>query len=117
MLFRSLTGKRAEATRKAEHLIRAVGLADRASHLPSRLSGGERQRIAIARALVNDPAVLLADEPTGNLDQAHAVAVEKILYSIARENGTTLLVVTHDQGMAGRADRRFVLSGGVLSEA
>ncbi|PKL26685.1 MAG: lipoprotein-releasing system ATP-binding protein LolD [Spirochaetae bacterium HGW-Spirochaetae-3] len=112
-----LTGDRKAAIDKARPLLEAVGLGDRLSHVPAKLSGGERQRVAIARALVNDPEIVLADEPTGNLDRASAGAVEDLLFDLAASHGTTLLVVTHDPGMAGRASRRFVLRDGELVES
>ena len=112
-----LTGDRKAAMDKARPLLEAVGLGDRLSHVPAKLSGGERQRVAIARALVNDPAIVLADEPTGNLDRASAKAVEDLLFDMAARRGTTLLVVTHDPGLAERASRRFVLREGALAES
>ena len=111
------TGDRRHAEALALPLLEAVGLGDRLHHVPSMLSGGERQRVAIARALINKPAIVLADEPTGNLDRASAGIVEELLFQMAARTGTTLLVVTHDQGMAERAGRRFVLSDGVLLES
>lgn len=111
------TGDRRQAEALAMPLLEAVGLGDRLHHVPSMLSGGERQRVAIARALINKPAIVLADEPTGNLDRASAGIVEELLFQMAARTGTTLLVVTHDQGMAARAGRRFVLSDGVLLES
>jgi len=111
------SGDRREAEAKALPLLEAVGLGDRLHHVPSMLSGGERQRVAIARALINGPAIVLADEPTGNLDRASAALVEDLLFQMAARTNTTLLVVTHDQGMAARASRRFTLSDGVLVES
>jgi len=112
-----LGGDRKAAIDKARPLLEAVGLGHRLSHVPAKLSGGERQRVAIARALVNDPGIVLADEPTGNLDRASAKAVEDLLFDLAALRGTTLLVVTHDPGMAERASRRFVLREGALFES
>ncbi len=111
------SGDRREAEARALPLLEAVGLGDRLHHVPSMLSGGERQRVAIARALINGPAIVLADEPTGNLDRASAATVEELLFQMAARTNTTLLVVTHDQGMAARAGRRFQLSDGVLLES
>ncbi|HEY9286401.1 MAG TPA: ABC transporter ATP-binding protein [Candidatus Dormibacteraeota bacterium] len=93
-------------------LLSSVGLLERRNHRPSSLSGGERQRVAIARALANDPRLLLADEPTGNLDSKTAVGVMDLLESLRRERGCTLLVVTHNPLVAARADRRVVIDSG-----
>ena len=106
-----------EATHDARVLLEAVGLGARLSHLPPKLSGGECQRIAIARALVNRPAVILADEPTGNLDEQTGVAVMDLLLGVVAERGAALVLVTHSREFAERAVRRYVLSGGVLSPA
>lgn len=102
---------------KARLLLEAVGLRDRLDHIPARLSGGERQRVAIARALVNNPQLILADEPTGNLDEASSLVVEDLLFSMVERWGSTLLLVTHDQRLAGRADRLLSLSEGSIREA
>lgn len=103
---------RDDARARAETLIADVGLADRGHHYPSQLSGGEQQRVAIARALANDPAVLLADEPTGNLDSATGHQVIEILLEINRRRGTTLVLVTHDPELAARADMTVRLRDG-----
>jgi lipoprotein-releasing system ATP-binding protein len=105
---------RKEAFAKAQGLLEDVGLSGRLHHFPSQLSGGERQRAALARALINDPALLLADEPTGNLDAANAHAVHDLLFSLARDKGTTLVLVTHDQGLAAGAAKRYELREGRL---
>lgn len=105
---------RAEAWRRALELLDAMGIADRASHFPSELSGGERQRAAIARALVNRPALLLADEPTGNLDADNAASVSELLYSLPERTGASVILATHDAGLAARAHRRYRLAGGRL---
>ena len=104
------------AERKARFLLEAVGLGDRLDHIPAKLSGGERQRVAIARALVNEPELILADEPTGNLDEASSLVVEDLLFSMVERYDSTLLLVTHDHRLAGRADRRFILSEGRIRE-
>jgi putative ABC transport system ATP-binding protein len=101
----------------ADVLIDAVGLRERAHHYPSQLSGGEQQRVAIARAFANRPSILLADEPTGNLDTANGRKVFDLLVSLNRERGTTLMLVTHDGSLAAAADRRVVLdTGRVVSD-
>jgi len=104
----------ADAQAQAEQVLRRVGLGDRLKHLPSRLSGGEQQRVAIARAFVTHPKLLLADEPTGNLDPVTGERVIEMLFELNRELGTTLLLVTHDEGLALRCDRRLHLAGGRL---
>jgi len=98
----------------ARDLLEEVGLLDRAEHRPGQLSGGERQRVAIARALVNDPSLILADEPTGNLDASSARRVLDLLERVHIERGCTLLVVTHNEAVAQRADQRYRLDGGRL---
>jgi putative ABC transport system ATP-binding protein len=108
-------GLRARERRaKAAERLEEVGLADRAGHLPSQLSGGEQQRVAIARALATEPAVVLADEPTGNLDRASADVVADLLASLAGDHGRTVVVVTHDADLAGRAPRVVRLEDGRL---
>ena len=103
----------AEARRRAALLLERVGLAERAGHLPSALSGGERQRTAIARALVNEPSIVLADEPTGNLDSAATLEVLR-LFEALHEDGLTLVVVTHDEQIAARADRLVSMRDGTF---
>ncbi|MDX6199700.1 MAG: putative transport system ATP-binding protein [Actinomycetota bacterium] len=93
-------------------LLEQVGLADRSEHLPTRLSGGEQQRVAIARALANEPRVVLADEPTGNLDSATAGDVIGLLAGLCADSGVTVVLVTHDEEVAGRARRRIKLRNG-----
>lgn len=99
---------------RAEQLLARVGLTDRLSHYPSQLSGGEQQRVAIARAFVTDPGVLLADEPTGNLDSATGQKIIELLFELNREQGTTLILVTHDEALAERCDRTIRLHAGRL---
>ena len=106
----------AEMRPRAEHLLSEVGLADRLRHPVGKLSGGERQRVAVARALVLEPSLLLADEPTGNLDPDTAQGVLDLLLEMNRQHGTALVVVTHSQGLADRLDRRVVLRDGCLEE-
>jgi putative ABC transport system ATP-binding protein/lipoprotein-releasing system ATP-binding protein len=93
------------ATERATDLLNRVGLKDRMHHLPSELSGGEQQRVAIARSLINDPAILFADEPTGNLDSKNGEVIIALLLDLAKDGGRTLVVVTHDERLASRGDR------------
>jgi predicted ABC-type transport system involved in lysophospholipase L1 biosynthesis ATPase subunit len=103
------------ATRSdAEESLAAVGLGDRMQHLPAELSGGEQQRVAIARALTNNPDIIFADEPTGNLDSKTGDAIIDLLLNLARERNKTLLVVTHDARLAARGDRQLHIKDGVL---
>jgi lipoprotein-releasing system ATP-binding protein len=109
--------KKKKALEKAALLLADVGLEDRLRHYPSQLSGGERQRVAVARSLVNDPELILADEPTGNLDPENSAMVAELLYAGAEKWGKTLVVVTHDEIVAGRAETRCTLEGGILVPA
>ncbi|WP_279602412.1 ABC transporter ATP-binding protein [Methylobacterium sp. E-005] len=116
LLYRGL-GKRLRRARAAEALHK-VGLADRASHRPDELSGGQRQRVAIARALVGAPTLLLADEPTGNLDSRAADDIMALFLALNRDPGVTILIVTHDPAVAARCPRRIVMRDGrVLDDA
>ncbi|MGA7275009.1 MAG: ABC transporter ATP-binding protein, partial [Candidatus Udaeobacter sp.] len=108
MIARRVTGQ------EVEHSLTAVGLADRMHHLPAELSGGEQQRVAIARALTNDPDIIFADEPTGNLDSKTGDAIMDLLLNLARDRKKTLLVVTHDNRLAARGDRQLHIKDGVL---
>ena len=104
------------ANRRALDLLERVGLSDRLSHRPAELSGGERQRVAVARALINQPSLLLCDEPTGNLDRATAEAVASLLLELHQSEQNILIVVTHSLELAGRFGRRFELEGGTCAE-
>jgi len=110
-----LSGDRPGSERAARELLDAVGLSARLDHTPARLSGGERQRVAIARALVNSPSVVLADEPTGSLDEDSARTVEELLFSVVAERGASLVLVTHDSRLAGLAEVRYQLRNGTLA--
>ncbi len=103
-----------EAQLRAEAVLERVGLAERLHHLPAELSGGEQQRVAIARALMNNPTLLFADEPTGNLDSRTGATIIDLLLTLARENQRTLVVVTHDSNLAQRGDRRLEIQDGQI---
>ena len=107
----------AEAGARADVLLDAVGLSARRLHLPTQLSGGEQQRVAVARALANAPAVVLADEPSGNLDHAHSENLHAIFAGLARDFQTALVVVTHNRHLAARADRLLAMESGLLVPA
>jgi lipoprotein-releasing system ATP-binding protein len=111
------SGHTSGAESRAQSLLDQVGLKARASHRPAQLSGGEQQRVAIARAIANSPKVLLADEPTGNLDEESARQVADLLLDLNQRQGLTLLLVTHNPLLAGRMQRRFVLAHGKLRSA
>ena len=103
-------------TERAKAMLELVGLGDRMDHKPNELSGGQQQRVAVARALVNDPAIVLADEPTGNLDSVSGQEVLELLLKLNREKGTTIVVVTHDQGVDSKAQRTIRLIDGKIVE-
>ena len=105
---------RSDARARAGEMLRRVGLGERLSHYPRTLSGGEQQRVALARAFVVEPAVLLADEPTGSLDFATGERVMQLMFDMNRESGTTLVLVTHDRGIAARCDRQLHIEAGRL---
>src|SRR6184192_3642240 len=113
VLLPGMIGHRATRQR-AEQSLAAVGLADRVHHLPAELSGGEQQRVAIARALTNDPDIIFADEPTGNLDSKTGDAIMDLLLELARSRKKSLLIVTHDSGLATRGDRELHIKDGRL---
>jgi len=116
MLPAYMTGiKKKEAAEKARRLLVEMKLENRLHHYPSQLSGGERQRVAVARAMVNDPELILADEPTGNLDPQNSVIAAELLFAGAEKWGKTLIVVTHDRNLAARAHIRCHLENGILS--
>jgi len=103
--------------RKAKALLKEVGLAGRETHLPTQLSGGEQQRVALARAFVTEPKILFADEPTGNLDQKTAQHIVELLFAMNKEQGTTLVLVTHDAELANRCQRTLIINDGQCQES
>jgi putative ABC transport system ATP-binding protein len=115
MLPAELKGDK-EARKKAEALLEKVGLSHRLTHYPNQLSGGEQQRVAIARAFASNPKILFADEPTGNLDEENGKLIIKLLFDLNQSQGTTLVMVTHDNELAKMCDRQLVMSAGQLTE-
>jgi putative ABC transport system ATP-binding protein len=114
LLPMELAGGDGEGRTRARELLKRVGLGDRVDHYPVQLSGGEQQRVALARAFALRPPILLADEPTGNLDTTTGNAVLALLLEMNREGGTTMVMVTHEQSLAESADRRIVLRDGLV---
>jgi lipoprotein-releasing system ATP-binding protein len=106
--------KDAVAEKRGKELLSELGLADREMHLPSELSGGEQQRVAVARALMNKPDVLLADEPSGNLDSENAVVLHNLFFELRDKLGLTVIIVTHNEDLAARADRTLRMADGVI---
>lgn len=103
-----------ECTPRAEELLQRLNVLARKEHKPNQLSGGEQQRVAVARALFNNPAVVLADEPSGNLDSAHAKELHQLFFDLRKELGQTFVIVTHNEELADMADRKLVMSDGVI---
>ncbi|WP_111320454.1 ABC transporter ATP-binding protein [Algoriphagus chordae] len=108
--------KRKDARQKAQELLNKVGLGDRGTHYPTQLSGGEQQRVSIARAFANEPKILFADEPTGNLDTETGEMIEKLIFDLNKEEGTTLVLVTHDLELAAKTQRIIHIKGGKIQE-
>ena len=108
--------KRTNAKEKAMELLEKVGLKDRATHYPTQLSGGEQQRVSIARAFANAPKILFADEPTGNLDTETGAMIENLIFDLNKEQGTTLVLVTHDLELAAKTQRIVHIKGGKIQE-
>ncbi len=105
---------RAEVEIRARELLEMMGLAERMNHKPAQLSGGEQQRVAIARALINNPSVLLADEPSGNLDTRNRDEIHRLFFELRDKLGQTIIIVTHDDGLATMADRKITMSDGEI---
>ncbi len=103
-----------EARQRAKELLEFMGLADRADHKPGQLSGGEKQRVAVARALVNNPAVILADEPSGSLDSRNRAELHRLFFDLRRDMGATFLIVTHDENLAADCDRTVRMADGMI---
>jgi lipoprotein-releasing system ATP-binding protein len=106
--------KKSDASVRAQKLLRVVGLGNRINHKPSALSGGEQQRVALARALANNPEIILADEPTGNLDPANAEIVFDLILDLARRTKMSMLIVTHDNNIAEKCDRIYTIKDGIV---
>ncbi len=106
---------KAEAEKRAKELLDLLGLADRITHKPSELSGGEQQRVAVARALVNNPAVVFADEPSGNLDSTTSKSLHELFFKLRKDLGQTFVIVTHNEELAAMADRKLTIKDGVIA--
>ena len=104
----------AETTKKAEELLQLLGLKERAKHFPSELSGGEQQRVAVARALINSPTVVFADEPSGNLDSKNAEELHQLFFELRKQFNQTFVIITHNEHLANMADRKLVMQDGVI---
>lgn len=107
---------RDKAQKRAQELLHFMGLSERASHKPGALSGGEQQRVAVARALMNQPRVVLADEPTGNLDSQNAAALHELFDAVRQEFGTSFVIITHNRSLAATADRMLTMEDGAIKE-
>ena len=107
--------KQKELKRSAEELLSLIGLSDRIHHKPQELSGGEQQRVAVARALINQPKIIFADEPSGNLDTENANALHKLFFDVRKKFGTTFVIVTHNNSLANMADRKIILRDGEIN--
>lgn len=106
---------KAEAEKRAKELLSLLGLSERMTHKPSELSGGEQQRVAVARSLVNNPAVVFADEPSGNLDSATSKSLHELFFTLRKELGQTFVIVTHNEELAAMADRKLTIKDGVVA--
>ena len=107
--------KQKELKQSAEELLNLIGLSDRLNHKPQELSGGEQQRVAVARALINQPKIILADEPSGNLDTENANALHKLFFEVRDKFGTSFVIVTHNESLANMADRKIILRDGEIN--
>jgi lipoprotein-releasing system ATP-binding protein len=105
----------AEAEKRAKELLDLLGLSERATHKPNQLSGGEQQRVAVARALINNPAVVFADEPSGNLDSASSQNLHELFFQLRKELGQTFVIVTHNEALANMADRKLIIKDGLVA--
>lgn len=103
-----------QVEQKAANLLAMLGLANRADHKPAQLSGGEQQRVAVARSLINDPLIVFADEPSGNLDSQHARAMHELFFQLRKDMGQTFLIVTHNEELANMSDRKLVMKDGLM---